>query len=55
MGVGKFCRVDCGCEVSEAVEEGLGGGVEVFVGDAEDSAVADGTEGLPVALVDDAS
>ena len=38
----------------EAFEESVGGGVEVLVGDAEDSALADGIEGLPVALGDDA-
>jgi hypothetical protein len=32
----------------------VGRGVEVLVGDAEDSALADGFEGLPVALGDDA-
>jgi hypothetical protein len=32
----------------------VGGGVEVLVRDAEDSALADGFEGLPVALGDDA-
>jgi hypothetical protein len=32
----------------------VGGGVEELVGDAEDSCGADGSEGLPVALGDDA-
>ena len=32
----------------------MGGGVEELVGDAEDVAVADGAEVVPVALLDDA-
>jgi hypothetical protein len=47
-GVGR-----CG-DAGEALEEGVGGGVEELVGDAEDSALADGFEGVPVALRDDA-
>jgi hypothetical protein len=43
-----------GGDAGEAFEEGVGGGVEELVGDAEDSAGADGFEGLPVALGDDA-
>ena len=43
-----------GGDAGEAFEEGVGGGVEELVGDAEDSTLADGFEGLPVALVDDA-
>ena len=46
--------VGCGGDTSEAFEEGGCGGVEVLVGDAEDSVLADGFEGLPVALGDDA-
>lgn len=43
-----------GGDAGEAIEECVGGGVEELVGDAEDSAVTDGFEGLPVALGDDA-
>ena len=43
-----------GGDAGQAFEEGVGGGVEVLVGDAEDPAFADGFEGLPVALRDDA-
>lgn len=38
----------------EALEEGLGRGVEVLVGDAEDPGGTDGLEVMPVALVNDA-
>jgi len=43
-----------GGDAGEAFEECVGGGVEELVGDAEDSAGADGFEGLPVSLGDDA-
>jgi len=43
-----------GRDAGEAFEEGVGRSVEVLVGDAEDSAVADGFEGVPVALLDEA-
>jgi hypothetical protein len=43
-----------GGDAGEAFEECVGGGVEILVGDAEDSALADGFEGVPVALLDDA-
>ena len=43
-----------GGDAGEAFEEGGGGGVEELVGDAEDAAVADGAEMVPVALGDDA-
>ncbi len=43
-----------GGDAGKAFEERVGGGVEELVGDAEDPAVADGFEGLPVALLDDA-
>ena len=43
-----------GGDAREAFEEGVGGGVEILVGYAEDSALADGFEGVPVALLDDA-
>jgi len=43
----------CG-DAGEAFEERVGGSVEELVGDAEDSGGADGFEGLPVALRDDA-
>ena len=43
-----------GGDAGKAFEERVGGGVEELVGDAEDPAVADGFEGLPVALGDDA-
>ena len=46
--------VGCGGDAGEAFEESVGGGVEELVGDAEDPAVADGFEGLPVSLGDDA-
>ena len=41
-------------EAAEAFHEGVGWGVEVFVWDAEDLGVADGSEVVPVALLDDA-
>ena len=41
-------------DAGQAFEERVGGGVEELVGDAEDPAVADGFEGLPVSLGDDA-
>jgi len=41
-----------GRDTGDALEEGVGGGVEVLVGYTEDSALADGFEGLPVALRD---
>ena len=45
----------CGsCYAGEALEDGGSRGVEVFVGYAEDAAVADGTEVVPVALGDEA-
>ena len=47
-------RVDCGCEMGQAVEECVGGGVQVLIGNAEDLTVADGAEVLPAALFDDA-
>jgi len=43
-----------GGDAGEALEEGLGRGVEVLVGDAEDAGGADGFEVVPVALGDDA-
>jgi hypothetical protein len=43
-----------GGDACEAFEEGLGRGVEELVGNAEDSALADGFEGVPVALLYDA-
>ena len=43
----------CG-DAGEAFEERVGGSVEELVGDAEDSGGADGFEGVPVALCDDA-
>jgi hypothetical protein len=43
-----------GGDAGEAFQEGVGWGVEELVGDAEDSAFADGFEGVPVALRDDA-
>jgi hypothetical protein len=46
--------VSGGGDAGQALEEGVGGGIEELVGDAEDSAVADGFEGLPIALGDDA-
>ncbi|MCU1252301.1 MAG: hypothetical protein JWQ49_5330 [Edaphobacter sp.] len=42
----------CG-DAGQAFEEGVGWGVEELVGDAEDSALSDGFEGVPVALGDD--
>ncbi len=55
MGVGWVeLWVGGGGDAGEAFEEGLGGGVEVLVGDAEDAALADGFEVMPVALGDDA-
>ncbi len=44
----------CGGDAGEAFEERVGWGVEELVGDAEDSGGADGFEGVPVALCDDA-
>ena len=45
MGVGWVkVGVDGGGDAGEAFEEGVGGGVEELVGDAEDPAVADGFE-----------
>ena len=41
-------------DAGETLQECVGRGVEELVGDAEDSAFADGPEGLPVALGDDA-
>ena len=38
----------------QAFQEGGAGGVEEFVGDAEDAVVLDGAEMVPVALGDDA-
>ena len=46
--------MDSGGYAGEAFEEGGAGGVEELVGDAEDAAVADGAEVVPVALFDDA-
>ena len=46
--------MECGGDAGEAFEEGWRGGVEEFVGDAEDAVVANGGEMLPVALSDDA-
>ena len=55
MGVGWVgLRVGGSGYASQAFEEGLGGGVEVLVGDAEDPVFSDGFEVMPVALVDDA-
>jgi hypothetical protein len=48
VGVGG-CR-----DAGEALEEGMGGGVEELVGDAEDPMIADRLERLPVALLNDA-
>jgi hypothetical protein len=44
----------CGCYAAKAAEDSGSGGVEVLVGDAEDAAVADSTEVMPVALCDNA-
>ena len=41
-------------DAGEAFDQGVGGSVEVLVGDAEDASFADGFEGLPVALGYDA-
>ena len=43
-----------GGDAGQAFDEGVGGGVEELVGDAEDPATADGFEGLPVTLGYDA-
>ena len=43
-----------GGDAGEALQEGVGGGVEELVGDAEDAGVANGSEMMPVALCDDA-
>ena len=43
-----------GGDAGEAFEEGVGGGVEELVGDAEDPVLSDVIEGLPVSLGDDA-
>ena len=45
--------VSCGCDAAKALQDRWGGGVEVFVGNTEDSAIADGAEVVPVALCDD--
>ena len=47
-------RMGGGSYAGETLEERSGGGVEVLVGDAEDTVGADGFEVMPVALVDDA-
>ena len=44
----------CG-NAGQALQKGVGRGVEELVGAAEDSALTDGFEGLPVALLDDAA
>jgi hypothetical protein len=55
FGVGRVeVGVGGGGDAGQAFEEGVGGGVEVLVGDAEDSALSDGFEGVPVTLGDDA-
>lgn len=41
-------------DAGQSFEERVGGSVEELVGDAEDSALADRSERLPVALLDDA-
>jgi hypothetical protein len=41
-------------DAGQALEEGVGGGVEELVGDAEDSAFLHGSQVMPVALLDDA-
>ena len=46
--------MEAGGDAVEALQEGLGGGVEVFVGDAEDAATLDGAKVVPAALLDDA-
>ena len=53
-GGGEAIGVKGGGEGAEAFHEGVSGGVEELVGDAEDVAVADGAEVVPVALLDDA-
>jgi hypothetical protein len=47
-------RVGRGGYAGETLEEGLGRGVEVLVGDAEDATLLHGSQMMPVALVDDA-
>ena len=44
-----------GGETGQALEDGVGGGVEEFVRNAIDAPVGDGTLRLPVALLDNAS
>ncbi len=50
----KNVRVESGGDGVKPAQERGRGGVEPFVADAEDLAVADGAEGLPVTLLDDA-
>ena len=47
-------RVGCGGDAGKTFEQGGAGGVEKLVRDAEDPAVLDGAEVVPVALLDDA-
>ncbi len=47
-------RVEGGSKASEAVEQAWGRGVEKLVGNAEDTALANGAKTVPVALGDDA-
>jgi hypothetical protein len=55
FGVGRVESGVGGCgDAGEAFEEGLGGGVEVLIGDAEDTTLLNGSQVMPVALVDDA-
>jgi len=52
---GEYFWVDGGGDAGQAVEQRWDGwGVEEFVGDAEHSALADGAQVLPAALLDDA-
>lgn len=46
-------RVYCGGQTGQAFKESGSRGVEVLVGDAEDTALLDGCEVLPVALSND--
>ena len=43
----------CGCEAGEALEDGVGGGVEKLIGNAIDAAICNGAQRLPAALLDD--
>ena len=46
--------VGSGGDTGHAFEQGVGWGVEVLVGDAEDTTLLHGFEVMPVALSDDA-